>query len=60
MKVVERHKLQVTKYIGSGDVTYRLMTIVNNTLVYLDVAKGAHLNVLITRKKFVATYGHAC
>ena len=40
---VKRYKVPVMRQISSGDVMYSMVTVVNNTLVYLKVAKGIDL-----------------
>ena len=34
MKVVKSYKLPVTKYVSSRDVIYRMVTMVDNTVLY--------------------------
>ena len=52
-------KVQISSYkISHGDVTYSMVTIVNNTVWHIwKWLKVKILKVLITRKKIVTMYG---
>lgn len=45
----ERDTLSFIRLISSGDLTYSLVTVINNTVLYsCNLLKGYILNVLIT------------
>ena len=50
--------MQTSVYICHGDVTYSMVTIVNNTVLHVESCWESNLNVLMTRKKnSVTMYG---
>lgn len=52
VKDFQRHKLLIVRWIGLGDVIYRILVIVNNTILYIwNSLREEILKVFTTRKK---------
>ena len=56
VKVIKKYKLPFIRLVNPGDVTYNMVTIVNNCIVYLKVANGIDLKSSHHQKKKIYNY----